>query len=282
MQTGRESQTAVMVCMGRAMADGRPDAAGFTDPTALALLPEPARQRVQRFRSGEVPRTLRGRFEHVFMDRRSKMMVARTIAIDEAVRAAASPQVVILGAGLDGRAWRMAELRDVTVFEVDHPDSQREKRARAAALTQVARDVRFVPVDFTRDRLDDALAAAGHDPARATTWIWEGVVMYLTRADIEATLAVVAGRSAPGSRLIVLYLSPALISRLVGFLVRRLGEPFRSAFTPEQMSALLAKHRFAVIRDESLPVIGARLSPEIAQATRVMKHMHIATAARPT
>ena len=60
-------------------------------------------------------------------------------------------------------------------------------------------------------------AAAGHDPARATTWIWEGVVMYLTRADIEATLAVVARRSAPGSRLVVLYLSPALISRLVGF-----------------------------------------------------------------
>ena len=106
--------------------------------------------------------------------------------------------------------------------------------------------------------------------------------MYLTRADIEATLAVVAGRSAPGSRLIVLYLSPALISRLVGFLVRRLGEPFRSAFTPEQMGALLAKHRFAVTRDESLPVIGARLSADIGQATRVMKHMHIATAARPT
>ena len=115
------------------------------------------------------------------------MMVSRTVAIDEAVRAAASPQVVILGAGLDGRAWRMQELRDVTVFEVDHPDSQRVKRARVSALQQVARDVRFVPVDFTRDRLDDALAAAGHDATRPTTWIWEGVVMYLELADIEAT-----------------------------------------------------------------------------------------------
>jgi len=282
MQTGRESQTAVMVCMARALADGRTDVAGFSDPTALTLLPAPARERVERFRSGVVPKDLRGRFEHVFLDRRSKMMVARTIAIDEAVRAAASPQVVILGAGLDGRAWRMSELRDVTVFEVDHPDSQREKRARASALTQVARDVRFVPVDFTRDRLDDALAAAGHDPARATTWIWEGVVMYLTRADIEATLAVVARRSAPRSRLIVLYLRPALISRLVGFLVRRVGEPFRSAFSPEQMRALLAKHGFAVTRDDNLPAIGARLSADIAQATRVMKHMHIATADRST
>jgi O-methyltransferase involved in polyketide biosynthesis len=38
------------------------------------------------------------------------MMVARTVAIDGAIRTAVSSQVVILGAGLDGRAWRMPEL----------------------------------------------------------------------------------------------------------------------------------------------------------------------------
>jgi hypothetical protein len=38
------------------------------------------------------------------------MMVARTLEIDNAVRRAQTPQVVILGAGLGGRAWRMAEL----------------------------------------------------------------------------------------------------------------------------------------------------------------------------
>ena len=50
-------------------------------------------------------------------------------------------------------------------------------RSRVASLKQAARDVRFVPVDFTRDRLDDALADAGHGKERQTTWIWEGVVM---------------------------------------------------------------------------------------------------------
>src|SRR5262245_7653051 len=242
MKPGQESQTAVLVCMARAAAHGRTPGVAFADPTALALLPEEARKRVERFREGVVPKDTRGRLGHTFMDRRSKMMVARTVAIDEGVRAAASPQVVILGAGLDGRAWRMPELRDVTVFEVDHPDSQRVKRERVAALQQVARDVRFVPVDFTRDRLDDALAAAGHDPTRPTTWIWEGVVMYLSQADIEATLAVIARRSAPGSRLVLLYLRPALISWFVGFIVRRAGEPFRSSFSPDQMRALLARH----------------------------------------
>jgi methyltransferase (TIGR00027 family) len=268
-----------MVCMARAIAHGRTVAGGFADPTALALLPEEARQRVERFRAG-VPKQLRARLAYEFLDRRSKMMVSRTVAIDEAVRAAASPQVVILGAGLDGRAWRMPELRDVTVFEVDHPDSQRVKRARVSALQQAAREVRFVPVDFTRDRLDDALAAAGHDPTRATTWIWEGVVMYLELADIEATLSVIGRRSAPRSRLVVMYFRPALMSWLVGFIVRRVGEPFRSAFTPDQMRALLDRYGFTVTRDETLPAIAGRLSAELAQATRPMKHMHIATADR--
>ena len=278
MKPGRESQTAVMVAAARAAAHGRTTGVDFDDPTALALLPDDARRRVEEFRAGVVPKDSRGRVARAFLDRRAKMMVARTVAIDEAVRAAGAPQVVILGAGLDGRAWRMAELRDVTVFEVDHPDSQREKQARAARLTRMAREVRFVPVDFARDRLDDALAAAGHDPARATTWVWEGVVMYLERSEIEAALAVIQRRSAPGSRLVVMYLSRSLLLPLIAFLVRRVGEPLRSLFTPDQMRALLARYGLTVARDEGLPAIAARLSPELARDTRVMRHMRIATA----
>jgi len=277
MKPGQESQTAVMVCMARAAAHERTSVAKFADPTALALLPQAARARVERFRAG-TPNGLRERLDQSFMDNRAKMMIARTVAIDEAVRAARSPQVVILGAGLDGRAWRMPELAEVTVFEVDHPDSQREKRGRTVALKQAAKDVRFVPVDFERDRLDEALASAGHDPARPTTWIWEGVVMYLAKRDIEATLRVVEQRSAAGSRLIVAYHSPAAILRLVGFLVRRVGEPLRSVFTPEEMRALLARYRFAVDKDEGLPEIGAALSPDVGRSTRVLKHFRIAIA----
>src|SRR5690349_10399465 len=130
MRAGHESQTAVMVCQGRALAD-TPE---FRDPTAYALLPETARDQVDRIRRGERPSGLGERVRRAYYRRQSKVMAARTVAIDEAVRTAAAPQLVILGAGLDGRAWRMPELRDVIVFEIDHPDSQQAKRARAAAL----------------------------------------------------------------------------------------------------------------------------------------------------
>jgi methyltransferase (TIGR00027 family) len=280
VKPGHESQTAVMVCAARAAAHCRTDVAAFADPTALVLLPEDARQRVERFRAGVPPKSLRERIRYAVLEKRSKMMIARTVAIDGAIRDAASAQVVILGAGLDGRAWRMSELGDVTVFEVDHPDSQREKQARAASLKQAARAVRFVPVDFTRDRLDEALASAGHDPARQTTWVWEGVVMYLERADIHATLRVVEARSAPGSRLVVVYHSPSIIRQMAGFFLRWVGEPFRSAFTQGELQTLLAGFGFTVLQDDDMATVATRLSAELADTARFLKDMRIATAQR--
>ncbi|MEI9936181.1 MAG: class I SAM-dependent methyltransferase [Pseudomonadota bacterium] len=280
MRAGHESKTAVLVCMGRALADGDPTLPTFSDPTAIALLPEEARRRVESVRSQGTTKGLRQAIEYGYLVRQSKIMAARTLTIDSAVREASATQLVILGAGLDGRAWRMPELADVVVFEVDHPDSQREKRKRASALGQTAQDVRFVPVDFARDDLERALSAAGHDPKRATTWMWEGVVMYLTRSAIEATLAVIARRSAPASRLIVLYHSPALLLFVAGPIVRWLGEPLRSAFSPQAMRALLGKYGFEVARDQSVAEVGRAISAELAAATKVAGHLRIVTATR--
>ncbi|HYP98937.1 MAG TPA: class I SAM-dependent methyltransferase [Polyangiaceae bacterium] len=279
MRPGQESKTAVMVCMGRALADSDPTLPGFSDPTAFELLPEEARRRVERVRAEGIPkRGLKKAIEHGFLLRQSKVMAARTLEIDAAVREAASPQVVILGAGLDGRAWRMPELCDVSVFEVDHPDSQREKRKRVASLAPVAKDVRFVPVDFAHDDLEQALASAGHDASRPTTWVWEGVVMYLTQRAIDATLAVIARRSAQGSRLIVVYHCPRLILRLLGPGLRWWGEPLRSAFRPEKMRDLLSGYGFHVERDRSAAEVGRAISAELGASTRVAEHLRIAVA----
>lgn len=280
MKAGQESQTAILVCVARAIAHNTIEVGRYTDPTALTLLPPEGRTQVAHFKTGEIPHGLAARMKHAHLDRLTKVMVARTVAIDEAIREAAHAQLVILGAGLDGRAWRMPELRDVTVFEVDHPDSQRAKRERVASLKQTAREVRFVPVDFERDKLDDALKAAGHDPSKPTTWIWEGVVMYLTAASIEATMTVVAQRSAPGSRLTINYHSPAFVLFFIGLMLKRLGEPLRSSFTPESMNRLMHKFGFQVRRDQSAAEIGATLSPIVAQAAKAGKHLRIVTADR--
>jgi methyltransferase (TIGR00027 family) len=264
--------------MGRAVANGALPGVKFDDPTALLLLPDAARKRVERVRAGGEAKGFKERAATGYLRRQAKTMAVRTVAVDEAILALRSPQVVILGAGLDGRAWRMSELSGVTVFEVDHPDTQRDKRARASALRQTADEVRFVPVDFQKDALGDALAAAGHDSARATTWVWEGVVMYLAPSDVEATLAAIARRSAPESRLIVVYHSSSLILTIVGPVLRAIGEPLRSTYTSDAMQALLARYGFEVAWDKDLATLGAELSAELGAATKVIRHQRIAVA----
>src|SRR5262245_44798754 len=110
--------------MGRAIAHGRTSVSAYSDPTAMALLSAEQRTEVEQIRKGSRPKGWRARFRYEHLQRESQMMVARTVAIDTELRNAAAPQVVILGSGLDGRAWRMRELAAARVFEVDHPDSQ--------------------------------------------------------------------------------------------------------------------------------------------------------------
>jgi methyltransferase (TIGR00027 family) len=182
---------------------------------------------------------------------------------------------VILGAGLDGRAFRMPELADVDVLELDHPDTQADKRERSAALARTARSLRFVAIDFERDDLAAALESAGHRPADPSIWLWEGVVMYLRDEAVRSTLAVLAARSAPGSTLVVQYNTPEAQGFLGRLLLRLWGEPQIGLRDPEQIAAELSEAGFRV-RSDSGPVdwadrYGAPApSPRAAKRTRVV------------
>ena len=117
--------------------------------------------------------------------------IARCKFIDEITLSevdAGVDEVVLLGAGLDSRPYRLADrLERLRVFEVDHPASQTTKRARLRRLLgDEPRGVRFVPVDFTRDELATEMARAGHDERAATLFIWSGVSAYLPEEAVGA------------------------------------------------------------------------------------------------
>lgn len=278
MKEEHASRTAVIVCQGRAAAAGRLAPERFHDDAAIALLRGDERVPVETVRSGTPPKDWGARIAYEMVRGSAEVIVARSVGIDDAVRARISPQLVILGAGLDDRAYRMPELAAVDVFEVDHPASQADKRDRLdrGRLSPVAASARFVPVDFTRDRLADALAAAGHSPAVATTWIWEGVVPYLTKDQVDTTAAAVDELAAPGSRFVVNYQVPAATAvlgraaaRVMTTLARQpdlwATEPHRSSWTPDAMRALLTRHHFAVSEEKDLLTIATRLGIPIKQ-----------------
>jgi methyltransferase (TIGR00027 family) len=244
------------VTFARALADaGFTDARGFADPTARPLLPPAwvAKLDALLARGG-------GRWQRA-LKRMADLLALRTLAIDAAVRdavAGGARQLVILGAGLDGRAFRMAELAAIDVFEVDHPDTQAQKRARAAALTAKARSLQFVAVDFERDALADRLAAAGHRAGEPSVWVWEGVVMYLGDEAVRATLAAIAARSARGSTLVVQYNTRKGVDLCSRLLLRLLGEPQIGLRSPQEMAAELTAAGFRVAADSGCADWAAR------------------------
>lgn len=251
MKSHRPSRTAHFVALGRALADaGLSHVAPFSDPTARVFLNEKGTQSLEKITSAA--RAPKRSFRVEMARGMADILALRTVAIDAAVRAGiadGATQLVILGAGYDGRAWRMRELAGVRVFEVDHPATQGDKRAHLSELPSPNGAVTFVAIDFERESLDVVLERAGHDASSPTCWLWEGVVMYLTREAMRATLAAVAGRSAPGSTLIVNYHTPhrRFIARLM---FRLMGEPQISAWSPEEMAEDLRSVGF-VVRDDS-------------------------------
>lgn len=111
-------------------------------------------------------------------------------------------QIVVVGAGFDGRSLRYANPA-VRWFEVDHPDTQTDKRARLERLAIDSDHVSFVAADFATDRLPAALAGAGHDPDVPTLILCEGVAVYLDEAVLASLLRQLRLIACAGSRLAI-------------------------------------------------------------------------------
>ena len=109
--------------------------------------------------------------------------ICRTRFIDEAVEQALAQgigQVVILGAGLDTRPYRLAGMKRVQVFEVDLPAVQEVKKKRLHKhVGQLPETVKFVPIDFDNESLEAVFAGTAFDPSTPSLFVWEGVTQYL-------------------------------------------------------------------------------------------------------
>ena len=96
-------------------------------------------------------------------ERMGRYLAARTRFFDRVVVGAIErgvAQLVVIGAGYDGRSLRYAG-PGVRWFEVDHPDTQADKRARLRRLGIDAARVAFVGFDLREPGLARALVAAG-------------------------------------------------------------------------------------------------------------------------
>jgi len=162
--------------------------------------------------------------------------------------------VVVLGAGLDTRAYLLARKSDIPIFEVDQPvNIQRKAAAVRRVLGKMPSSVRLVSLDFERDDVLTVLAEHGYRTDYRTFFIWEAVTQYLTADAVHATLESLRP-AASGSRLVFTYVRRDFIDGVNFYGAKQLYRRFRQrqqlwhfGLLPEEVAAFLDGHGWRLV-----------------------------------
>jgi methyltransferase (TIGR00027 family) len=119
--------------------------------------------------------------------------------------AAGIGQAVILAAGLDARAYRLAWASGSVVYEVDQPKVVAFKTETMAGLgAKPTAERRTVSIDLRED-WPAALRDSGFDDTKPAAWSAEGLLMYLPPEAQDRLFDHITALSAPGSQLATEY-----------------------------------------------------------------------------
>ena len=199
---GGVNWTAFTTARGRAQESLRADRL-FDDPVAGVFLGEAIAAQARNGTEGLSVRPVHREGISRLADMFSYYFMIRTPFYDERIVQgveAGCRQVVLLGAGLDSRAFRLGLPAGVTVFEVDQAPVLEFKDAVLAKHGTVP-TCRRVPVAADlRGQWPEVLAAAGFDAAAPAMWVAEGLLPYLPADDCDRLLDITARMSPPGSR----------------------------------------------------------------------------------
>ena len=255
------------------------------DTIAVDLLPTYLRRFINR--QAGLPRWLRRLrpVDSVGTAMRSQIVVRARYAEDclREAREQGASRYVILGAGLDTFALRQLAPA-IDVLEIDHPATQNWKhsllRDRGFAVPPSAT---FLPVDFERASLDE-LWIDGDSPDFIS---WLGTTYYLTRESILDTLTVLAGRTQPGSQLVLDFwrerqaraINPLLWGTRVAVALQ--GEPMRSFFAPAEIEALARSAGWQVLESCSPTEQGRRYLAGRRDRLRVPSFAYLLRLERP-
>jgi methyltransferase (TIGR00027 family) len=203
-----------------------------------------------------------------------EFIFARTELFDELFVEALEenrPQIVLLGAGCDSRAYRFqSRVKDTTIYEVDHPATQEVKRdllSRGGII--VPEHVRFVAVDLDRQPLGDVLTSNGFHTDRQTLFLMEGVIYYLTAEGVDSLLESIRECSPPGSGLAFDYILESMVrgtcdrygAQQIASRVTSVGETFRFGIDERHIESFLGDRRFELSRHLTAEELAATYLP---------------------
>lgn len=219
-------------------------------------------------------------------------VILRNRYTEDALQEAASSgigQYVLIGAGFDSYAQRRpGQGEHLSVFEVDHPATQRLKRHQLAAYAALdTRPPHYIAADLSVKDLGAAMMRSPFDPGRTAFFSWLGVTMYLSREANLAALRAIAACAARSSELVFNYVDEAVFGsddpahagfRELQRLAAGIGEAFLSGFGPATLPGLLRDAGFELLEDLDGPELLQRYDPEGVNGLQAHAGGHIAHA----
>ena len=185
--------------------------------------------------------------------------IARTKYIDDLLEKAIQSgvkQVIILGAGYDTRSLRLPFMNEVSVIEIDHPDTSKYKVTTLKSAVVLPATVGYHQIDFNVQNLEDLLHMTKLDFDAPVAIIWEGVTNYLTSVAVDKTFAIVS-RLAAGTYIIFTYIDRLVMEKPGAYAgaetvmrhLKDLQEEWTFGFKPEELPRYLAEFGLILLED---------------------------------
>ena len=206
-------------------------------------------------------------------------LICRTRFIDDLIEESTSAgieQYVILGAGYDSRAYRLKLPPKLKIFEVDQPEVQGIKRLKLPKNISNRKNIIYVSIDFNNQSLKEQLLDAGFDKSKSTIYTLEGVSQYIPKEALSSTLKELATLNAnSNSKIFISYVNKLLLEdskacfgmgysrpeKAIKFIIngaKKVGEPWISFYSAEEIQNLLSENGFIVIENQTLADLNSK------------------------
>ena len=206
-------------------------------------------------------------------------LISRTRYIDDLIEKstfANIEQYVILGAGYDSRAHRLKLPSKLKIFEVDQSEVQELKRLRLPDNMPNRESITYVDIDFNHQSLKEQLMNVGFDQNKSTIFTLEGVSQYISREALDATLKEVADLNPnSNSKIFISYVNKLLKEdskacfgkgyskpeKAVSFITNsaaKMGEPWISFYSAEEIESILSQNNFTLIENKTLADLNSK------------------------
>ena len=273
MKTDKASRTAQYMALFRALETNRPRAKRlFNDPYAASFL-DSGLKTATKISNFPVLRELIQKIIQQKVPGAFSSGLARTKYIDDLLQETIDngvKQVIILGAGFDTRALRLDFLKQVSVIEIDHPNTAKLKLdTLKESFKKLPDNIKYLQIDFNKESLEDLAINHSIDFSIPTTIIWEGVTNYLDKHAIDSTFKFAESFSKE-SYIIFTYVNNMVLDQPNKFYgaekllkdLAEIEEHWTFGFKPEELKDYLIKYNYILLEDLGAAAYREKYIPE--------------------